>query len=70
MSTCVAVSLFLSLPFQVVSCFRLKYVHHTALPGLQGVLVGGRAGCLRHTGILVGTQERDGKGKYKFIQRW
>ncbi len=51
-STCVAVSLFHSLPLQVIGCFGLKDVHHRALPGLQVVQVGGRAGCLRHAGSL------------------
>jgi len=47
-SICVAVLLFLSLPLQVSGYFGLKDVHYHALPGFQ-VVLGGRAGCLRHT---------------------
>ncbi len=38
-STCVAVSLFLSLPLQVTGCFGLKDVNHHALLVFQVVLV-------------------------------
>ncbi len=58
-STCVTVLLFLPLLLQVIGCFGLKDVHHRALPCLQVVRVGGRAGCLRHAGSLVGTRERE-----------
>ncbi|KAF4101212.1 hypothetical protein G5714_017644 [Onychostoma macrolepis] len=62
-STCVTVSLFLSLPLQVVGCFGLKDVHHRALPGFRVVLVSWpgwmSVECLRHTGTLGGTPERE-----------
>ncbi len=51
----------LSLPLQVIGCFGLKDVHHSALPDFQVVLVSWQGWmsveCLRHTGTLWGTPE-------------
>ncbi|KAF4101527.1 hypothetical protein G5714_017959 [Onychostoma macrolepis] len=62
-STCVTVSLFLSLPLLVVGCFGLKGVHHCALPSFQVVLVSWQGWmsveCLRHTDTLGETPERE-----------
>ncbi len=62
-SICVIVSLFLSLPLQVAGCFGLKDVYHSALPGFQLVLVSWQGWmsveCLRYTGSLGGTRERE-----------
>ncbi len=68
-------SLAVSLPLQVVCCFGLKDVHHSALPGYQVVLVSWQGWisveCLRHTGTLGGTpeREREAEGKCKYVQR-
>ncbi|KAF4106343.1 hypothetical protein G5714_012333 [Onychostoma macrolepis] len=47
----------------VVGCFRLKDVHHRALQGFQVVLVSWQGWmsveCLRHTGTLGRTAERE-----------